>query len=62
MGTEDMDLFTAVAIVEGMQEAEDDEMLDAYQHLVDTGIVWKLQGSFGRVAQHMIDAGLIKCN
>jgi hypothetical protein len=58
----EMDMFTAVAIVEGMQDAEDEEMLDAYQYLVDTGLVWHLQGSFGRVAQHMIDAGLIKCN
>jgi hypothetical protein len=58
----EMDMFTAVAIVEGMQDAEDEEMLDAYQYLVDTGLVWQLQGSFGRVAQHMIDAGLIKCN
>jgi hypothetical protein len=58
----EMDVYTAVAIAEGMQEADDEETLDAYQYLVDTGIIWKLQGSFGRVAQHLIDAGLIKCN
>jgi hypothetical protein len=58
----EMNMYTAVAIAEGMQEADDEETLDAYQYLVDTGIIWKLQGSFGRVAQHLIDAGLIKCN
>ena len=57
-----MDAFTAVAIAEGIQDADDDETIDAYQYLVDTGLVWQLQGSFGRVAQHLIDAGLIKCN
>jgi hypothetical protein len=58
----EMDMFTAVAIAEGMVEADDEETLDAYQYLVDTGLVWQMQGSFGRVAQHLIDAGLIKCN
>jgi hypothetical protein len=58
----EMDMFTAVAIAEGMVEADDEETLDAYQYLVDTGLVWQLQGSFGRVAQHLIDAGLIECN
>jgi hypothetical protein len=58
----EMDTYTAVAIAEGMVDADDEETLDAYQYLVDTGLVWQLQGSFGRVAQHLIDAGLIKCN
>lgn len=55
-----MDNFTAVAIAEGFWAAEsEEEMLAAWQHLVDTGLVWKLQGWFGRTAQHLIDEGVI---
>ena len=55
-----MDNFTAVAIAEGFWAAEsEEEALAAWQHLVDTGLVWKLQGWFGRTAQHLIDEGVI---
>jgi hypothetical protein len=37
----EMDMYTAVAIAEGMQDADDEETLDAYQYLVDTGIIWE---------------------
>ena len=55
-----MDNFTATGIAEGFIEPESDEqVLEAWQHLVDTGLAWQLQGWFGRTAQGMIDSGLI---
>ncbi len=55
-----MDNYTAVGIAEGFIEAETDEqVLQAWQHLVDTGLAWSLQGWFGRTARRLIDDGLI---
>lgn len=54
-----MDTFTAVMIAEGVEEADEARQIEAWQHLLDTGVVWQLQGSFGRQARAMIDAGLI---
>lgn len=55
-----MDNFTATGIAEGFIEAESEEqVLEAWQHLVDTGLAWQLQGWFGRTAQALIDAGHI---
>ena len=51
--------FTAVRIVEGLEEANETEQLAAWQLLVDTGLVWQLQGSFGRRAANLIEEGLI---
>ncbi len=36
------------------------EEIDAWQHLIDTGYVWTLQGWFGRRATFLIDEGLCK--
>ena len=55
-----MDNYTAVGIAEGFIETETDEqVLQAWQHLVDTGLVWSLQGWFGRTARQLIDEGFI---
>jgi len=39
-------------------ELEDDEIIELFQSLINDGTVWKLQGSYGRTAVGLIDAGL----
>lgn len=41
-------------------ELDSDATLELFQHLVDNGLVWQLQGSYGRTAQHLIDTGAIR--
>lgn len=53
-----MDTFTACMIVEGVEDAEEYEILEAWQYLIDTGIVWTLQGFYGRTARDLIEQGI----
>jgi hypothetical protein len=54
-----MSTFTATMIAEGAEEAESEEqVIEAWQHLIDTGLAWQLQGWFGRQAQALIDKGI----
>lgn len=53
-------LLNAVMIAEGeMEPTATMSYVDAWQHLVNTGEVWKLQGWFGRAAFRMISDGTI---
>ena len=53
-------LFDAVLIAEGEKDPTPSmSYVDAWQFLVDTGEVWKLQGWFGRAAFRMISDGTI---
>lgn len=59
-----MNPLLAIQIIEGDINADDDtsdddnsRTLDAWQHLIDTGIVWQLQGWYGRTAARLIESG-----
>ena len=53
-----MEPMEAIGIAEGLVENDSEEKyIEAWQFLLDTGMVWSLQGWFGRTAVAMIEAG-----
>jgi hypothetical protein len=55
-----LDDYTATGIAEGFIECDDqDRLIAAWQHLHDTGLAYRLQGWFGRQAQHLLREGII---
>lgn len=52
-----MNTMDAVMNVE-MGSCDEDTYIKSMQHLIDTSIVWRLQGFFGRRAVEMIEAGV----
>lgn len=60
MAEREWDIFSASMCAEGAcgYEAEsEEEWVSAFQYLIDCGIVWQLQGWFGRTARDLIEAG-----
>ena len=56
-----MDEYTAIGLAEGFISAESEEqVIAAWQYLVDTGLAWKLQGWFGRTAAQLIESGVVE--
>lgn len=49
------DLEAVEAIESGA--ASQETIVEAVQQLIDTGTVWHLQGSYGRLAYRMIESG-----
>jgi hypothetical protein len=52
--------YEAVGLAEGFIEGSEDERIQAWQQLINTGLAFKLQGSFGRTAMSLIETGI--CN
>ena len=51
-----MNMYDAVMNIEEGQ-CDEDTYIASMQHLIDTAIVWRLQGFFGRRAVEMIEDG-----
>jgi len=50
--------FSATMICEGVDEADEETQVAAWQYLIDTGLCWSLQGFFGRTASALIAQGI----
>jgi hypothetical protein len=50
-----MHILTALDIVEGFEEADQEHTFEAIQYLIDTGISWQLQGPIGRTTMKLIE-------
>ena len=58
-----MDSYRATGLAEGWIPTDDeDEIIEAWQHLHDTGLAYQLQGWFGRTAQDLLNNGIITNN
>lgn len=57
----DFDDFDEVSFIMDFEDGNlsDDEVIEGFQHLLDSGLVWQLQGMYGRTAARLIEAGLI---
>lgn len=42
-------------------ELDDDATIELFQELINDGTAWELQGSYGRTAMALIEAGYCKC-
>lgn len=40
-------------------QLDEEEIIDLFQALVDSGLAWQLQGHYGRTATDLISAGLV---
>jgi len=55
----EFDDYTAVGICEGFVESDSEEqVIAAWQYLIDKGLCWQLQGWFGRAAESLIEQGV----
>ena len=48
----------AIMTIESDDTATDYEMIQAYQQLINSGVVWGLQGWHQRMAHHLIKSGV----
>jgi len=42
----------------GEREMSEEELIAGFQQLIDSGLVWQLQGHYGRTAKELIEEGV----
>ncbi len=47
-----------IAFEQGLLKSQ--EVIDLFQELVDSGLAWELQGSYGRMAMQLMEQGYVK--
>ena len=53
-----MKTFDAIMNIECNDDCSEELYIESFQTLIDEGIVWQLQGWYGRTATALIEAGL----
>ena len=56
---ERINAIDAIMIAEGVYDATEEEQVQAWQYLHDSGLAYQMQGWFGRTAQQLIEADVI---
>jgi hypothetical protein len=56
---ETMDKYDVIGGIMAWEQGDldDDQTVELFQHLIDSGLCWQLQGCYGRTAKALIDAG-----
>lgn len=52
-----MDIMDAIMNIEGNEGCTEELYIQSFQTLIDSGIVWTLQGFYGRTAMALIEKG-----
>lgn len=52
-----MDMLDAIMEIEDGNCSEE-RFMECFQYLIDNGIVWNIQGWYGRTAMNLIESGL----
>ena len=53
-----MDDITSQVIAYEQGDLSDEDTIALFQRLIDSGLAWQLQGSYGRMAARLIEDGL----
>ena len=54
------DLTRAIIAYETGEMDNEEQLIELFQNLVDTGLAWQLQGHYGRTATALLDEGYIR--
>ncbi len=52
-----MTTFDAITLIEDTPDVTEEQYIKAFQSLIDSGVVWQLQGWYGRTARGLIEGG-----